>query len=81
MENVMLERMDWSELRVLLRENFEFVFYNNKKSWGRTIKVHCFKYDDYKGLMKFIEGLGLENVSCRMHYNGPWEYVMIDIKK
>ena len=72
-----MKKGNWSELRVLLRENFKFSFYNNINKWGRTIKVSISQVDNF---IKFINDLGYENVSCRKHVNGPFEYVMIDIK-
>jgi hypothetical protein len=74
-----MKTIEWNELRVLLREKFEFNFYNNKNKWGRTIKVNVHKNQD-SNLIEFIKGLGYENVDCRRHMNGPWDYVMIDIK-
>ncbi len=73
-----MKKGNWNELRVLLRENFNFTFFNNVNKWGRTIRVSVSENED--DLIKFINDLGYENVNCRKHMNGPWDYVMIDIK-
>ena len=76
-----MKKGNWSELRVLLRENFKFSFYNNINKWGRTIKVSVSQMGTNEdNFIKFINDLGYENVNCRKHVNGPFEYVMIDIK-
>ena len=50
-----MKKGNWSELRVLLRENFKFSFYNNINKWGRTIKVSISQMDNF---IKFINDLG-----------------------
>ena len=76
-----MKKMNWNELRSLLRKNFWFTFYNNKNNWGRTIKIAMGKGDEENDrLFNFINNLKCENVSVRKHGNGPWTYIMVDIK-